>query len=51
MTNNQLCSLVGLSGCFILFCSMMLMLVGVMPAAWGAAAGSLLGVFGLVNFD
>ena len=51
MTNYQLCSMLGVSGCFILFISMLLMFFGVSPAAWGAAAGALIGVLGLVNYD
>ena len=51
MTNNQLCSLLGAGGCFILFISMVLMFFGTGAAIWGAAAGALLSIIGLVNYD
>ena len=51
MTNNQLCSLLGGSGCFILFISMVLMFFGCSPAIWGAVAGALIGFLGVVNYN
>ena len=51
MTNNQLCSLIGGSGCIILFISMVLMFFGTTTAIWGAAAGAIIGIIGLVNFN
>ena len=51
MTNNQVCTLLGGSGCVILFVSMLLMFFGVSPAIWTAGAGAFLGYLGLVNFD
>lgn len=51
MTNNQLCSLLGVGGCVILFISMILMFFGTEAAIWGAVVGALMGILGLVNYD
>lgn len=51
MTNNELCELLGLSGCAITFVALVLMFFGVGAAVWGAVSGVLLGYISLKNFD
>lgn len=51
MTNNQICSTLGIGGIIIACMSMGLMFFGVNSAIWGAVAGIILAGLGLVNFD
>ena len=51
MTNNQFCSILGVSGIFIAFMSMGLIFFGVSSAIWGAITGFTFAGIGLVNFD
>ena len=51
MTNNQLCALLGITGCVVSAFCMGLMFFGMMSAIWGALVGCGLCALCLVNYD
>ena len=51
MTNNQLCSLVGIIGCLCAFFGMCLVFFGVTPAWIVTVIGIIMGKIALMNFD
>ena len=51
MTNNQLCSLVGIIGCLCAFFGMGLVFFGVTPAWIVTVIGIIMGKIALMNFD
>ena len=51
MTNNQLCSIIGIAGCVIVSFSMGFMFFGVSSAIWGAIVGIICSCLALVNYD
>ena len=51
MTNNQLCTLIGIIGSLVAFFSMGFMFFGITSALWGAIAGLALDGIALVSFD
>lgn len=51
MTNNQMCDMLGLSGCLILFFSMGFMFFGLSSALVTAIIGAIMGIIALLNYE
>ena len=51
VTNNQLCNVIGITGCAVASFCMGLMFFGMTAAMWGTIAGIVLAGIALVNYD
>lgn len=51
MTNNQVCDILGISGCLVLFFSMGFMFFGWSSAVVTAIVGIIMGIIALLNYE
>ena len=51
MTNNQVCDILGISGCLVLFFSMGFIFFGWSSAVVTAIVGIIMGIIALLNYE